>query len=145
MNNKKGFVLLTVGLFFAFMASCNLSAKDNDVYIFEAKLVTEKGKEYYDKAGLEVFFSNKADKPSIKFQVTYQLYDKDGMPFDKGVYEVTGKTEPGEYCHIYLNLDESFEEEDPTTCFADYLFINKIIYEDGTEYNDPHGLKYFLN
>lgn len=144
MNNKKKLRLVFVGLLFSFFAGCNLSANEQKDFDFDARLVTEEGKEFYNKAGLEVYFANYNSKIVTKFQISFQIFDKDGMPLNDGIYEVVGETKQKEYCHVFLCLDEFFNTINPQECFVDYVFINKIFYKDGTEYSDPHGLKYFL-
>lgn len=144
MIDKKVFGLVLAGLFFSLFASCKLNAQEQPDFDFEARIVTEEGKEFYDIAGMELYFGNYSGKTVEKFQISFQLFDETGMPFNKGIYEVVGNTNHNEYCHIFLKLDELFNNQDPKKCTLDYMFINKIIYTDGTEYNDPHGLKHFL-
>lgn len=148
MKNKKIIGLISVCLFFTFMIGCNLSATeqgDKKEFSYEARLVTEKGSEFYENAGLEVYFANKSPKAVVKFQVTYYLFDEEGEYFGNATMEVRGKVPSNEYCHVFLSLDEDFENKNPEKCFVDNIYINKIIYEDGSEFDDPYGLKYFLN
>lgn len=144
MINKKNVGIVLVGMFFSLIASCNLTAEDKPDFDFEARLVTEEGKEFYDIAGMELYFGYYGPKTVAKFQISFQLFDETGMPFNQGIYEVVGITKTKEYRHVFLKLDELFTNQDPKKCTLDYMYINKIIYTDGTEYNDPHGLKHFL-
>lgn len=144
MNNKKKIVLSLSVMLFTTVIGCNLSANEVEDFKFEARLVTEQGNENYRIAGLEIIFANYSEKVAKKFEISFQLYDEDGIPFAHGVYEVVGDTGPNKYGHMFLNLDQYFDKKDPKKSFVDYIFINKIVYEDGSEYSDPYGLKFFM-
>lgn len=146
MNNTRKVVVAVIAMFFTFTVGCKTSIQEQqDVYEIIGNIVNEVDSTYYEKAGLEVMLLNYENKSISKFQISFQLLNEEGIPFDVGVYEIVGHVDPKGLAKIILNLDESFKMHDPAICFVDYLFVNKIIYEDGSEYNDPYGLVYFSN
>lgn len=142
-NNKK-FLLLFV-LFIAVFSSCKLEAQDLTDYYIEYRVVSDKGSEFYKNVGLECIFYNFFPKTVESFQITFQLFDETGAPFNKGIVNVKGVVNHNEYTHFFLNLDEHVGNyTSPDKVRADFVYVNKIIFSDGTEYSDPYGLKYFM-
>lgn len=138
-------ILLSTILFLILFAGCKLNAQEMTDYYIEYRVVSEKGSEFYKNLGLECIFYNFFPKSVKEFQISFQLFDEAGIPFNKGIFKVNGLINNNEYSHFFLSLDEHVDSfREPKNVFADYVYVSKIIFSDGTEYSDPYGFKYFL-
>lgn len=146
MSKTRELVSVLLGFFLVLTMGCKTIIQEpKQVYDVAGGIINEEGSEFYKRAGLELMLLNYQNKSISKFQVSFRFVDEHGVPFDAGMYEIIGNVEPKGLAYAIINVDKYFLLHDPNCCFVDYLFVNKIVYEDGSEYNDPFGLLYFSN
>ena len=123
--------------------SCKAFTAEKIPYLIESSLVMEDSSDY-EIAGLKLSFLNRSDKKVSEFTIVFYLFDEDGEPASfcrsNVVLTVKNEIDAGQKLEACLNLDSFFFYEPEVNYFADYVYISRIVYEDGTSWNDPFGL-----
>lgn len=90
-------------------------------------------------------FKNKSEKEVYAFTVVFFLFDQEGNPVTTGKPNISAIVrEPvpsGEILESSFSLDRFLNGIPEVPYRIEYLFVKKIIYSDGTEWNDPYGFK----
>lgn len=135
-------------MFFLFMcmlfSGCQLSAKENSPYIISGEMVTEDSSDY-EIAGLDFYLYNKMEKNITSFTVVFFLFDSDGNAPEGSknivVLTVTTEIDAKSSLRACINLDKYMTEIPDEPYQIDYIYLSKIVYEDGSEWNDPFGFQ----
>lgn len=130
---------------FYFLNSCNSYAEEIIPYIIQGSI--DMNSEIADVCSVELKITNRTDKAIEKMTVVFYLFDSQGEAVltEKSniVISIDEKIEPME------NLTKTYSL-DPYFCYAkedeyslDYLYISRILFEDGSVWEDPFGMKSF--
>ena len=125
----------------------NAFEKKSIPYALNARMVTEKSS-VYELAGVDFIFLNRSDKAVKSFTMVFFMYDEDGNPPAIGnngvVLEIIVDVGKGECQEDLVSLDRYLYEIPDTEYQLDYLYVSRIVYEDGSEWSDPFGM-YAIN
>ncbi|MCQ2573120.1 MAG: hypothetical protein MJ182_04415 [Treponema sp.] len=90
-------------------------------------------------------FKNCSAKEIHSFVVSFFLFDEEGNPLSGGVSNVSciirKNIAAGEILCNSFGLDNFLSEVPEKPYKVEYLFVKRIVFEDGTEWNDPFGFK----
>lgn len=140
--NKTLFSLLISFLICNGLSCSNFSTKTAP-YLISGQMVTEDSRDY-EMAGFDFSFFNKSEKTVSSFTLVFYLFDEDGNPPISGknsitlqVKETVGPLEKLEMC---ASIDKylTYVPSEPFT--ADFIYVSKIAYTDGSQWSDPYGL-----
>ena len=116
-------------------------------YALSAKMVTD-ASSVYEVAGIDFSFLNRECKPVKSFTMVFFMYDEDGNSpgiGNNGVkLEVVVDVAAGEWEEDLISIDRFLYEIPDTPYQLDYLYVSRIVYEDGSEWSDPFGM-YAIN
>ncbi|MCR4742533.1 MAG: hypothetical protein K5866_06665 [Treponema sp.] len=133
-------------LFIFTLSSCSLFADSQIPYLIEGEMLMEASSDY-EIAGFDITFVNKGDKAISSFTFVFFIYDQDGNIPSIGrnniVMTVDARLGQGQVLKSCLPLDDYLYEIPEEAYQIDYLYVSKIIYEDGSEWSDPMGVKAF--
>lgn len=112
-------------------------------YGISAKMVIEPSN-VYEIAGVDFTFLNKADKGVKAFTLMFFMYDEDGDPpgiGNNGVsLEILVDIEKGAREDDIVSLDQFLYEIPDIPYQLDYVYVSRIVYDDGSEWRDPFGM-----
>lgn len=137
------------GVFLALVLSgCALYGKSSAPYIVKGEMILESEnpdmEQNFEIGGLKVYFFNKENKPVSEFTIVFTLFDQDGEPINIGrstiVATVKKTIDPLTSFNCCLSLDQDLGEVPEEPYVVDYLYVSRIVYEDGTQWNDAFGL-----
>ncbi|MBR1638349.1 MAG: hypothetical protein IJ688_03080 [Treponema sp.] len=98
----------------------------------------------YEIAGLNLSFKNNGKKRVSEFNIVFYLFDEEGEPVSlfrsNLVLNVKTDISAGESEDFMLSLDSFFTYEPESDYYIDYVYISRIVYSDGSSWNDPFGL-----
>ncbi len=123
--------------------SCSNFSKQNPPYVVSGEMVIEDSRDY-ENGGFDFSFFNKSDKAVVSFTLVFYLFDEEGNPPLSGKNNITLKiaerVEPLEKLEMCVSIDRylTYVPSEPFT--ADFIYVSKIIYEDGTQWSDPYGI-----
>ena len=143
------YLFCRVGIFLAlFFSSCALYGKSSAPYIVKGEMILESEnideEQNFELGGMNVYFFNKESKPVTEFTIVFTLFDQDGEPISIGrssiVATIRKTVDPLTSFNCCLSLDQNLCEvpEEPYT--VDYLYVSRIVYEDGSQWTDAFGL-----
>lgn len=139
---KKYYLLLNYLLLF--FTSCNLFAKEKIPYGVEGAIVMDES-DKYEYMGLELKFSNKSNLRVIGFTVVFFVFDENGEPSSSVknniVINVSCNIPSFAVLENCISLDNYVYVFEDVRYTSDYLYVSKIIYSDGTIWQDPFGTK----
>lgn len=146
MNNKKTVIGIIVTFYFMVIAGCNLYSfgVDNAPYNITGKVICEADNNEYEKGGFSCIFENFSEKSVKDFFVTFFLFDSDGEPMQQIAIHIDANIPPNKKEEFNINIDEVLPEKLNKKCTIDFLYASKIIYDDGSEWDDPMGLRYLF-
>ena len=126
---------------------CSAFSSEKIPYIIFADFVMDENSSDYEICGVELAFYNKELKAVKEFTVDFFLFDKDGEPaFEcsgRLSFDVIDDVESGENYNCCLSLDRYMRVIPEEALMVDYLFVSKIVYEDGSIWEDKFGLYAF--
>lgn len=146
-NYNVGFA--RIAIFTALILSgCALYGKNNAPYIIKGEMILEaenvEEEQNFEIGGLQVYFFNKENKPVTEFTIVFSLFDQDGEPLSMGrstiVASVKKIIEPFTSFNCCLSLDQNLCEVPEEPYVVDYLYVSRIVYEDGSQWNDAFGV-----
>lgn len=147
MNNKK-ILGLCVSIFFIFIAGCNLSAEGiNKVpYELEGKFLCEENSTEYERGAVNYNFKNLSDKTVKEVYIVFYLFDEESTPLKNNMIAATCNIPCNEDSDFFIVFDEYLSDDVKVNegFYLDFMYASKIIYEDGSEWTDPMGLKKFM-
>lgn len=133
-------------MFFLF-SGCAMFAKENVPYAIKGEFTVEDSVSEYELGGVDIYFYNKSDKNVRNFTVVFFLFDEDGEPFNTTksnlVFNIEKNVETKDSIEFCLSIDDYVNSIPDESCFIDYLYVSKIVYEDGSVWTDPFGLNVF--
>ena len=112
-------------------------------YELKAQMVIEPSS-IYDSAGLEYSFYNKSDKAVKSLTFVFFLNGDEESSFE--VFEnlieleVSAVVEPQNFIEDCVSLDSFLYEVPEEPYQLDYLYVSRIVYEDGSEWTDSFGV-----
>lgn len=144
LNSLINLIPVISALFLFGCCSFSDQKKSETPYITEGKMEMDENSMDYEVAGLDFFFLNKSDKNISELTVVFFLFDKDGEPISGGksniVLTVKEQILAKSSLRCCLNLDDYFSIVPDEIYTVDYLYISKIVYEDGSVWSDPFGM-----
>lgn len=141
MKNFKKILGLFIILGFSIMSGCKLSGEENCQYTIIGNVVLDENNPNYEIGGFEFKIANFFPKAMKKFIVCFTIFDENGIPLCKPMFEINGTLKSKEYATICLNLDDYLVNIESRNLVADFIYLSKIVFEDGSEWSDPFGLK----
>ena len=133
-----------------FAAGCKGYSKDtfdSIPYLADGEFVMEEGAEDYSICGVNLFIFNKSEKNISSINTVFFLFDKDGEPASecrsKLSFEAEKTISAGEQVSFCISLDRYMNTIPSESLFVDYLYLAKIVYDDGSVWEDPLGLAAF--
>ncbi len=98
-----------------------------------------------DLSSFDFTFKNCGNKEIFSFTVSFFLFDEDDTPVLNGNPKVTciirEDIPSGDILESSFSLDSFLNYIPETPYKIEYLYVKKIIYSDGTEWEDVLGLK----
>lgn len=150
MRKNKNWIRFFSFVFAFFAMGCKGYTKDSFnviPYVADAHFVMEEGAADYSICGVNLFVFNKSEKNISAINIVFYLFDKDGEPASecrsKLSFEVEKMIPAGEEISVCISLDKYMNTIPSEELFVDYLFLAKIVYEDGSVWEDPLGLAAF--
>lgn len=126
------------------LSSCSAYAKESAPYYINADFVMEDNSSDYQVCGVDLYFLNKTEKKINEFTVVFYLFDEDGEPISEGksniVLNINREIEENQTFFDCISLDKYFNYKPDSNCLIDYLYVSRIVYEDGSLWNDPFGM-----
>jgi len=111
-------------------------------YQIKGEMVMEDS-DIYKNAGFEFSFNNLSEKTVSGFTVVFFLFDEEGEPPSGArsniVLSITARVNGNESIEDCVNLDKYIYVVPEVPFTVDYLYVSKIIYEDGSIWSDPLG------
>lgn len=142
---QKKYCLLFLVLFF--ITGCTSYAKENVPYAIKAEFLVGESTSDYENCGIDLLFLNKADLSVEEFTVVFYLFDSYGEPISTGksniVLKIVKNIGSKETLSCCISLDDYMNEFVEEEYSVDYLYISKIVYIDGSVWEDPFGMKVF--
>ena len=142
---RYGSLLFMVFVFL--FAGCTLFAKEKAPYVLTGEFVCQEGAQEYSICGVDFYLYNKAELEMKSAVIVFFLFDSDGEPIDTGrssiKLNVKLSLQPKTSTTFCVSLDEYMNSLPEETYFIDYLYISKIEYADGSEWNDAFGMAVF--
>lgn len=138
--------------FISLFSSCQLFGVVRDKlekipYQIKGEFVMEES-EIYENAGFYFSFYNQSEKNIKEFTVVFYLFDEEGEPPSGArsniVLSIETTVEGHEKLEDCISLDKYVYVVPEIPFTVDYLYVSKIMYEDGTEWTDPLGF-YAMN
>ena len=129
--------------FFVFQfASCNLFSAEKCPYSVKAQLVFDDS-ECYDFMGLDFQIKNNDVRAIQELTLVFYVFDGDGEPAsgvkNNIVLKLKCEIPGGELLDDCISLDKYVYNLDSENYEIDYLYVSKIVYDDGTVWSDPFG------
>ena len=143
LKNKK--ILFVLGVFI--FCSWNSFAKMRVPYTVSGEFTLDENPSVYEMCGINVFFQNDADVEVEEFTIVFFLFDSDGEPVSTGKNNISIRVEekvfPKESYNCCLSLDDYMYLEPAEDFYVDYMYVSKILYSDGSVWDDPFGMQLF--
>ena len=144
---KKICLFFVFSLMYLFFSACSGIAMEPLPYIISGQFEMEENSVDYEVCGLNLFVYNKLEKEIKEMTVDFYLFDRYGEPAMECQNRISliiekeiGGNESAQLC---IRLDNYMISIPSELLEVDYLFLSKIVYEDGSEWNDPVGLAAF--
>lgn len=138
------FILFPAVLLFLLLCGSFISAQERCPYVISGTIENGTGKAAYRYAGMELCVFNKSDKAVLSFTVVFYVYDENGESPFAGTNCITADCshyiEAQEESCLSVSLDGFLSESPEEPYQYDYLYISRIIYEDGSVWEDPYGV-----
>ena len=143
----KLYKLIILSAFFLLSSCKDFSFCDEKVpYLIKAELDMGESTEF-DIAGLNLYFLNRSEKQVSEITIVFYMFDEDGEPASlcrsNIVLSVKENVAAGTSIETCLNLDSFFTYIPEEQYTADYIYVSRIVYEDGSEWKDSFGLQLY--
>lgn len=143
-NFIKGFSFICLMMFFG----CNLFPFEKKPYFVSADFVMEEDAVEYKVCGADILFCNTSDLTVKEFEIVFYLFDSDGEPAsgcqNRLDFIIEKEVEPGGEFQNCLSLDSYMAVMPQSLLEIDYLYVSRILYTDGSVWEDPYGLVAFM-
>ena len=141
---KKLFVLIVITIC---ITCCKSYSIESAPYIASGEFVMDEESTDYSICGVNVLVLNKSEKNIREMNLVFFLFDRDGEPAEEcrsmlsfEIEKNIGGMQEGSFC---VSLDKYLTAVPEDKLLVDYLYLSKIIYEDGFVWEDPFGLVAF--
>ena len=142
MKVKVRFLSFFLFLLAACSQNSNIFAK-NPPYAVKAEMVTDSSS-IYEVAGLDFSFLNKSDQAVKSLTLVFYMFDEDGNPPGLGSnnveLEIIACVDAKSLLEDCVSLDQFLYEIPDEPYQLDYLYVSRIVYEDGQVWSDPFGM-----
>ena len=129
------------------LTCCTCFSRESVPYVIDAQMEMSDESESYEIAGIDLYFFNKDEKPVKELTVVFYLFDGDGEPVFSARSNISlciqKVVPPQEGVRMTVSLDPYLYEIPEELYSVDYLYISRIVYEDGSDWSDPYGLMVF--
>ena len=143
---KKKICPIIALLSFVFL-SCSSFSLESLPYVLNGEFVMEDNSPDYSICGVDFTLLNKSQKEIKGMNVIFYLFDQDGEPAaecqNKISVQIEKKISPGETACFCMSLDSFMNFVPENFLVVDYLYIARIVYEDGSVWDDPYGFMAF--
>ena len=137
-----------VCLFLVIFSGCSIFSIERKPYTLAADFVMDEGSPVYKICGANLFFYNNSEKAVKEMEVVFYLFDSEGEPASECPGRVTFVIEkdvgPDEEAQLCLSLDSFMTLIPKSLLEIDYLYVSKILYADGSIWQDPFGFTAFM-
>ncbi len=128
---------------FAFYAfSCSSLYTQIPYSVSGEMVLNQTGKK--ESSNLNFIFKNISEKKVFSFTLCFFLFDENGDSVLNGKPNITciirKDVEAGDVLEYSVGLDSYLFSIPEEPYSVEYLFVKKIVYEDGSEWCDPYGL-----
>lgn len=145
---KNNFFRLSILLSMMLLSGCSAFSAERNPYSIAADFVMDEESDEYKICGADITFYNHSLITVKEFELVFFLFNSEGEPASECPERLTFYIEkeigPDEDFKICLNLDSfmNFIPEAPLE--IDYLYVSKIVFSDGSVWEDPYGFKAFM-
>lgn len=141
-------LFLTLGLLFAgVFSACSITPVETLPYLIAGDFVMESDSDDYSVCGLDLQFINQTEKEVSEFSIVFFLFDRDGEPASECsgriAFDVEKVVDAGDSIKKCISLDKYMYTIPEESLLVDYLYVSRIVYADGSVWNDPYGLMAF--
>lgn len=131
-----GFVLLC--------ASCAMSVSLWNPYcVTDSYVVVGKEDGFFNLAGAYIDIVNNSEKEIVSADISFLLYDAQGNPAGSPTNKMECNVDlnllPCEETEVVISLDKMLGAHVEKKYNLDFVYLTKIVYEDGTCWVDPMG------
>lgn len=141
---KKLFVCLIFLIITLIFNGCSITPNEIIPYLVSGDFVMEADSEDYSVCGLDLLLVNQSEKDISEFSIVFFLFDKDGEPAgecsNRISFDIERFVDAGGALKKTISLDKYMNNIPEELLFVDYLYVSKIIYADGSVWEDPFGL-----
>ena len=132
---------------FFLVSGCSAFSAERIPYSVSADFVMEENSDDYKICGADILFYNNSDITVKEFVIAFYLFDSEGEPAQSCssllTFDIEKEIEGGELFKFCLSLDSYMTVIPQELLEIDYLYVSKIIYDDGSVWEDPYGLVAF--
>lgn len=139
-----------VAFLFLLFSSCSIFpgfqafAEDSAPYLLKGEIKMDETCDDYEVAGLDFYIYNRAQKEITGFTLVFYLFDEDGNPPSTGrcnvVVDVCLSVPEHSGVSSVVDITRFLSVIPDVPYTADFLYISKINYADGSEWSDPLGM-----
>ena len=145
---KNNFVKGFICFFILTLFGCSAFSIEKPPYSVSADFVMEEDSPVYKICGVDLSFYNFSKEMVKEFEVSFFLFDSDGEPAfecpSRLSFSIEKEIDADESFSISLSLDSYMIFIPQSLLEIDYLYVSKIIYADGSVWEDPFGFSAFM-
>ena len=136
------------GCFFvSVLSSCSIMPLESVPYLISGDFVMESDSDDYSVCGIDLMFLNQSEKTVSELSVVFYLFDMDGEPArecsNRIAFDIERTIDAGDSLKRCLSLDKYMYILPEEYLQVDYLYVSRIVYSDGSVWEDPYGLVAF--
>ncbi|MCL2209670.1 MAG: hypothetical protein FWC19_05800 [Treponema sp.] len=145
MSKKNSRLVINILAVFSFL-SCTDNGSEPPPFIVTVPISILSNTSYdFMYAGISFYFFNKSEKSIDNITASFRLFDaktQDNPFIGSNEFEITKLTSisPGENKEIVLSLDKFIHNAPSEPYEIDFFYILKIVYADGSIWEDKYGL-----
>lgn len=145
---KKLVLYILLGCFFiSVLSSCSITPLESVPYLISGDFVMEADSDDYSVCGIDLMFLNQSEKMVQEISVVFFLFDMDGEPArecsNRIAFDIEKTIDAGDSLRSCLSLDKYMYILPEEYLQVDYLYVSRIVYDDGSVWEDPYGLVAF--
>lgn len=144
---KISFVYLFVLMFVLLVSGCKSNSFEPVPYVVAGEFVMDENSEEYSICGVNALVLNKSEKNICSMNMVFFLFDRDGEPAGECQsmlsFEIEKSILGNQKAAFCVGLDKYMNSVPEEVLQVDYIYLSKIVYEDGSVWEDPYGLAAF--
>ena len=129
------------------LIGCSITPVETVPYLISGDFEMETDSEDYSVCGIDLLLLNQSAKDINEFSIVFYLFDKDGEPAkecsNRISFDIEKTIDAGDSFKQCLSLDKYMYMLPEDLLFVDYLYVSRIVYSDGSVWEDPYGLFVF--